>query len=228
MITKPLPPAVSAVRRPVCPSCCRPERACICCWAKPTTTEVEVVILQHPLEASHPKGSARLLHLSLPGSRLVIGESFSEEMLHDLLYQPLGKQPQPGEVPLRQPVLLYPATSDMPAPAMQNPDSLPPASIRLIVLDGTWRKSRRMLGAHPLLQTLPRFALAEPPVSRYRIRQAYRPDQLSTLEAVCHTLAQLENDELKYQPLLATFDGFIDVQQIWFSRNSRKRPALPD
>jgi DTW domain. len=36
----------------------------------------EVLILQHPLEVHEAKGTARLLHLSLPHSRMVTGERF--------------------------------------------------------------------------------------------------------------------------------------------------------
>ena len=214
MLTKPLLPAT---RRLVCDSCVRPARACICRWAKPVDTEAEVVILQHPLEASHPKGSARLLHMSLPGSRLAIGERFSEEVLRALLYQPFRQQGYPDEIPVRQPVLLYPKMEDSASPPVQEPQALNPNGVRLIVLDGTWRKSRKMLHTHPLLQCLPRMALEAPPPSRYRIRQAHRPNQLSTLEAVCHALAWLENDEEKYQPLLTAFDTFVEAQQAWFS-----------
>ena len=34
-----------------------------------------------------------------------------------------------------------------------------PSRLRLIVLDGTWRKSRKMLYRNPLLQQLPRLSL---------------------------------------------------------------------
>jgi DTW domain-containing protein YfiP len=215
MITKPLLPAA---RRLVCDSCARPARVCICGWARPVDTEAEVVILQHPLEASHPKGSARLLHMSLPGSRLAIGERFNEEALRALLYQPFHKQACPDKTPARQPMLLYPKTEEA-SSSMQEPQALNPSSVRLIVLDDTWRKSRKMLHIHPLLQCLPRRALEAPPPSRYRIRPAHRPNQLSTLEAVCHALARLENNEEKYQPLLAAFDAFVEAQQAWFSGN---------
>jgi DTW domain-containing protein YfiP len=226
MITKPLPPPV---RRPVCDSCRRPARACICKWTRPITAGVEVVILQHPLEASHPKGSARLLHMSLPGSRLVIGESFTKEELRALLYQPLYARSQHGEeATARQPVLLYPKTEEGAPASMQEPQSLDPSRVRLIVLDGTWRKSRKMLHVHPLLNHLPRLALDAPPPSRYRIRQAYRSHQLSTLEAVSHALARLENDEDKYQPLLAAFDSFIEAQQRWLPGERKKEQGSED
>ena len=63
-------------KRPACVQCLRPQSACICRWITSVAHSVEVLILQHPLEVSNPKGSARLLHLSLPHSRLVTGEVF--------------------------------------------------------------------------------------------------------------------------------------------------------
>jgi len=89
---------------------------------------------------------------------------------------------------------------------------MPPAQLRLVVLDATWRKSRKLLHLHPLLQALPRLPLRDPPPSLYRIRKAHRPDQLSTLEATCYALMQLEQRSAPYQPLLQAFDGFVQEQ----------------
>jgi DTW domain-containing protein YfiP len=80
------------------------------------------------------------------------------------------------------------------------------------VLDGTWRKSRKMLYQNPLLQQLPRLALRDMPASRYLIRKAHRSDQLSTLEATCTALMQLEGGVERFQPLLAAFHGFVAQQ----------------
>jgi DTW domain-containing protein len=82
-----------------------------------------------------------------------------------------------------------------------------------VVLDATWRKSRKMLHLSPALQRLPRLALAEVPAGRYAIRKAHKPGQLSTLEATCAALAQLEGDAGRWQPLLAAFDRFVAQQQ---------------
>lgn len=140
------------ISRPVCPHCQRPQSTCICSLVTPTPPACEVLILQHPLEEHHAKNSARLLHLSLPGSRLV-------------------------------------------------------------VLDATWRKSRKMLHLSPALQRLPRLALVDAPQGRYAIRKAHKPGQLSTLEATCAALAQLEGDAARWQPLLDAFDRFVARQQ---------------
>lgn len=202
----------SQPRRATCATCLRPQPTCICEWIAPLDSKVEVLVLQHPLEVSNSKGSARLLHLSLPGSVLVAGEQFDHDALHALLWQ--------GG---RTPLLLYPDAIDnaspvMPAPPVLDPALLAnPASLRLVVLDGTWRKSRKMLYLNPLLQSLPRLALQGMPDSHYRIRKAHAPDQLSTLEAAAYALMRLDGGPSRYQPLLAAFDGFV-AQQAGYAR----------
>lgn len=209
---------VPAAPRPLCPACLRPQRTCLCAWRTPTDHAVEVLVLQHPLEVAQAKGSARLLHLCLPHSRLVVGEAFADARL---LTAPWGTRPAPQQV-----LLLYPDTVGMPRPPV-SAQPLHPARLRLVVLDGTWRKSRKMLHLSPPLQQLPRLPLHDVPPSRYRIRKAHRPDQLSTLEATCAALAQLEGDPARYQPLLAAFDGFVAQQAGYVPCVSPVPPVSP-
>jgi DTW domain-containing protein YfiP len=201
-----------APKRATCATCLRARSACICGWIAPVASDVEVLVLQHPLETGNAKNSARLLHLSLPGSQLAVGEAFDPDLLAALLA---------GGA--RTPVLLYPETPGdaalgiapppQPAPGLTGE----PGGVRLVVLDATWRKSRKMLYLNPLLQALPRLALRGMPASNYRIRKAHAPDQLSTLEATTYALMQLHNSSDRFQPLLAAFDGFI-TQQAAFVR----------
>lgn len=194
----------------------RPQSTCICQWITPTAHKVEVVVLQHPLEVANAKGSARLLCLSLPHSRLVAGEVFDRQELQALLTAPL--QMQAAAQRPKHAILLYPDTPQDPALGLSAPPVLAPvllrdpSQLRLIVLDGTWRKSRKMLYQNPLLQQLPRLSLRDMPASHYLIRKAHRPDQLSTLEATCAALMQLEGNVEPFQPLLRAFDGFVAQQ----------------
>jgi DTW domain-containing protein YfiP len=81
-----------------------------------------------------------------------------------------------------------------------------------VLLDATWRKSRKMLYLNPSLHRLPRLALRDLPPSAYRIRKAHAPDQLSSLEAAAHALSQLENRPEHYRALFDGFDGFVEQQ----------------
>jgi DTW domain-containing protein YfiP len=195
-------------KRASCATCLRAQPACICRWIAPVESAVELLVLQHPLEVKNAKNSARLLHLSVAGSALVVREAFEPSALHQILHG--------GG---RAPLLLYPATpadaslgiAPPPAPGAQLLRD--PARLRLVVIDATWRKSRKMLYLNPLLQQLPRLALRDVPASRYRIRKAHAADQLSTLEAAAYALMQLNNDEPRFRPLLSAFDGFVLQQE---------------
>ncbi|MES2016480.1 MAG: tRNA-uridine aminocarboxypropyltransferase [Pseudomonadota bacterium] len=184
-------------RRLCCVRCTRPMSACICRWVAALATRVDLLILQHPMETANAKGSARLLHLGVANSRLAEGEAFDPALLQALLHAD-------GRVP----VLLYPDTPDAPGAPLAGALLAEPAALRLVVLDGTWRKSRKMLHQNPLLQALPRLPLTQMPASHYLIRKAHAPDQLSTLEASCHALAQLDPGA-DVQPMLAAFDAFV-------------------
>lgn len=150
----PLVQSASRPGRTRCATCERPQPACLCAWVAPVAHAVEVLILQHPLEVQHPKGSARLLHLSLPRSRLVTGEVFADAAL---LAAPFEAPGAVAGAP-RHNLLLYPDMPQDQALDVPAPPALPaawlrePARLRLIVLDGTWRKSRKMLYLSPPLQ----------------------------------------------------------------------------
>jgi DTW domain-containing protein YfiP len=184
------------VGRSYCVACLRPQRACICACVQAVLSQVEVLILQHPTEVLHAKGTARLLHLCLSNSRIVVGEVFDDTELRHMLTAS-GKQA----------VLLYPSVDDAP-PALGEV-----GNIRLVVLDATWQNSRRLLRLNPALHSLPRVAFKHPEPTRYSaIRVAHAPHQLSTIEAAGAMLAQLERG-FNQQPLMSAFGAFIALQQ---------------
>ncbi len=176
-------------RRLLCSQCQRPLRTCLCHWIRPTVNRVSVLVLQHSAEVHHAKGSARLLSLSLTDCSCRMGERFDPI---DLLAGSLDGT-----------ALLYPAA---PGAAAEASAAACSATIhRLVVLDGTWRQSRSLLRQNPWLLQLPRFTLASPPPSLYRIRQPHSPEQRSTLEATCLALGQLESRPAHYEPLVQAF-----------------------
>ena len=197
--------------RPICITCTRPHSTCICHWVRPQSTAVEVIILQHPLEENHAKGTGRLLHLSLSGSILLVSETLNESALETITQ------------PDRQALLLYPQTDANDAPDTSNATATQPALdtliarsgkyLRLIVLDATWRKSRKMLHLNSALQALPRLSLRDPPPSRYAIRKAQQTHQRSTFEATCAALLQLGESPEVISALLDAFDGFVAQQK---------------
>lgn len=173
--------------RAACPRCERPSSTCLCATLPaPLAHRTELLILQHPAEAGHAKNTAAFLTLGLRCARLLRGEAFDAA---------LGG---PGVA------LLYPAEA-------RAAGAGPAAGVeRLILLDGSWRQSRRLLAANPWLAALPRLGLPELP-SRYTLRRAHRPGQLSTLEAGLHALALLEGEPVRFEPLWAAFDAFVQA-----------------
>lgn len=168
--------------RAVCPRCARPAPTCLCATLPaPVPHQTALLILQHPAEAGHAKNTAAFLALGLQSARLLRGEAF----------EPCCAGPGA--------VLIYPGAGGAALPAEVG---------QLILLDGSWRQSRRLMAANPWLAALPRLALAERPC-RYAIRRAHRPGQLSTLEAGLHALVQLEGDGGRFDPLWAAFDRFV-------------------
>lgn len=137
-----------------------------------------------------------MLQLSLQHCRVWVGEVFDPQELAAVAADPstwlLYPEDRPGFV-----------AAAAPAPCR-----------RLVVLDATWRKSRKMLLLNPLLLQLPRLALSDPPASRYAIRKAHQSHQLSTLEASVLALQQLEGPSPAYADLLAGFDGFVAQQAL--------------
>ena len=194
-------------KRPICSNCKRPARNCICALVRSVANQIEVLILQHPDETSNAKNTAGLLHLSLKNSQVMIGETFNAGDLHNWLF---AEQ--------KQPLLLYPEMPEYkslglsaPQPPLV-PDKFTPAQLRLVVIDATWRKSRKMLYLNGELQRLPRLELTETPASLYKIRKAHSENQLSTLEASCYALQQLEQQLVDYAPLLTAMSMFVTQQ----------------
>lgn len=171
--------------RAACPRCERPASACLCAGlpAPPLAHRIELLILQHPAEAGHAKNTAALLTLGLQSARLLRGEIF------DPALATTGT------------ALLYPGEAAEAEPADVS---------RLVLLDGSWRQSRRLLAANPWLAALPRLALPAQP-GRYALRRAHRSGQLSTLEAGLHALALLEGGPARFEPLWAAFETFIQA-----------------
>lgn len=169
--------------RATCLRCERPATTCLCATLPPPlAVRTKLLVLQHPAEAGHAKNTTAFLTLGLaPAARLLRGEVF------DPVLAPPGT------------ALLYPGADTAP----------PPAGVtQLILLDGSWRQSRRLLAANPWLAELPRISLPAHP-GRYPLRRAHRPGQLSTLESGLHALAALEGAPERFEPLWAAFDDFV-------------------
>lgn len=205
-------------RRSTCAHCLRAQSACWCGCVHPISTTTQLLILQHPLEVRHAKNTGRLLAQCVRPSRLEVGEVFDVGGLQALLHAPWGGD---AAQPLRT-VLLYPDTPADPQLPLQAPPAWPEdglstnAAWRLVVLDATWRKSRKMLYLNPALQALPRLPLHATAPGGYVIRKAQAPGQLSSFEAGMRALQQLErwaDDAPQLQQLQSSFDDAMALHQ---------------
>lgn len=153
-------------KRRICDGCGRPEKACLCSHLKAMNLPFELVIWQDPDEAKHPLSTAPLLQRIAQGSTLLVGSEFS--------YNDIFGDAAPDSV-----ALLYPLKDATPL-SLQNARL---CVRKILVLDGTWRKVRRLLLLNPWLNELGCVTLAPSSASRY-LRKSPREDGVSTLEAV--------------------------------------------
>lgn len=182
----------SSGKRARCDRCERPLATCLCPWLVPVEHEVELTILRHPDEASHALNTARLLASMCTACRLLDGDTFTPDQVLN---------------PARTPLLLYPGEASQPLEELAAPAS----ALQLILLDGTWRKTRHLLRLNPWLEDLPRVQIGTGP-SRYILRKQ-KPEGTSTLEAAVAALACLEPPAERYAPLNAALDAMMNMQR---------------
>lgn len=157
------------------------------------SADIKVIILQHPSEVEHAKNTVKLLCLSLPQTKVVVGETAEDfaELQEELL---LSK---------RKVYLVYPSENSQNAAS-----SAVPSDCTILLIDGTWRKAFKMLQLNPWLLALPALHIEFEGVSQYRIRKAKRSDSLSTLEATAYTLQAIDG-ALDISPLFDVFDAMV-------------------
>ncbi len=191
--------------RQACVRCQRPIRVCYCEHLTSVNTTTRVVLLQHPREEGMAIGTARMASLCLPNSELHVGVDFrASTALRRAL-----------EAPERPAALLYP--SEGAVDVLTHP---PKGPITLVVVDGTWSQTRKLVRVNPELAKLPRYAFRAPTPSEYRIRREPDAAYVSTLEALVHVLGALEGEPEKLQKLLVPFRAMID-KQVTFAKTVR-------
>lgn len=174
----------------------RAEAVCICSRIQKVRNRTGITILQHVRERRHPLGTARIARLALEQCQYLVG-----------WYEPPLEPPPAPAVPERT-ALLYPSRTSTDITTLAAEDR----PEHLIVLDGTWRNVRALYRAHEWLHELPQVHLPVSSPSRYRIRKAPRPGNLSTIEAIARALQILEPETPGIEALLQTFESMIDEQ----------------
>lgn len=154
-----------------CPRCLMRTPICMCADIPTVDTRARFVILRHTLEALKPTNTARIAHLAMPNSEIV---SYGDGATLDLeAVAPDGTW------------VLYPEGEGGP------PANAPPT--RVLVLDGNWPQTRKMLQRLPRLRRLPRLSLQPPRADRMRMKRQLAADGMSTLEAIAAAVSIVEN-----------------------------------
>jgi DTW domain-containing protein YfiP len=193
------------MKRVVCGKCKRPEKACICQFMCEIKNDVLVVVLQHKSESKQAKGTVPLILGSLSHCELFVGEQFAEDIrLLNILEQHQGST-----------ALLYPGEKSKAICQLQGQKIT-----CIIVLDGTWKKAYRLFAINEFLHSLPQVTLSKSYQGLYDIRKTDKENALSTLEATCYALTELEKVEDKYERLISRF---IDFNRFLMSFNMERK-----
>ena len=179
-----------------CPRCQRPENYCYCKNLKSEKGVVEIVVLQHPKESRHPMNTARILKLGLTNCQIMTGEDFSNH------------QPLQTLLKTRRCFLLFPKNEAIDSQTLKETEQ--PEVV--IILDGTWKKARKIYHCNPALQQLPAITINHHQPSNYRIRKVPGDTALSTVEAAVVLLRHANNNNTSHQGLLDAFGRMIEMQ----------------
>jgi len=198
--------------RVICSQCHRPQKTCICEFIQPIDNQIEIAILQHPTEVKQTKGTAIIAKLALNQSQLWVGELLSDlpglvDWLND-------------EKPI---YLLYPKidnqSENYQSWSIDKVKENHCKHLKVLILDGTWRKTFKMMQLNSRLRSLPRIELDPELESQYKVRKQKDRNSLSTVEAIYDLLSQLESDAEKFKPLLKAFDK-MQKQQLAFRKDA--------
>jgi len=174
---------------------------CLCGALPCFDTQTEIVVVRHDDEIRKATATARIAALALP--RLALVGYGDQPHLADEALSPLVA----GEGTC----LVYPAE-----PRSEWPET-PPR--RLVFLDATWRRSRRMARRLTSLAPLPRLWLPAKTEPVLRLRQSALPEGRSTLEAIA--------DALRLVGETAAADGLAALHELHALRVLQARGVWP-
>lgn len=185
--------------RKLCEHCQRPLAVCICPYLVTLQAPCRLLILQHPSEQKQALATVPLLQLSISPLQVLVGEEFE----HEAVIQNILQEPDSCRV-------LFPCDNST------QWDMAEPAGIQdmvkyLIIIDGTWRKAKRIWHMNPWLWQLPCVHLNNVPSSQYLIRSSSVSGGVSTLEAVMHGCHYVSGKN-EFTDLLKPFNAMVDMQ----------------
>lgn len=179
-------PSGRGYRAPRCEGCGLLPESCICAELPATPSTVSTAFIVHFREWRKPTNTAKLATLLLgANSRVLLRGGPNPE---------LGQRAEDelGTLEHELGLVLYPSDDAVPLSELVARDGREKwARATLIVPDGTWSQSRRVVRRTPSLLGHLHVKL-DAQVSRYRLRRGSEAGLLCTLEAVGHALAVLD------------------------------------
>jgi len=153
---------------------------CLCALLPTLTSRTKFVVVRHFQEQFKTSNTGRLLARYLP-----------ETVMQD--WRGRGDPWAPLNLPADA-VMLFPGDEAHPA---LSPEDLGAMSGRTVVLvDGTWKQSRKMTRMVPDLNGIQRVALSAPTAPEMVLRRRVVPNGLCTIEAAAHMLTALGEPEV--------------------------------
>lgn len=184
-----------------CKRCLIGQAFCICGEVPTVSTRTEIIVVRHEREGWKSTGTARIAGLAMPNLRLV---EYREDA-----------EPARSELPslVEGAHLLFPGD-----------DARPWADVkRLVVLDGTWRQTRKMYGKLGSLHAVPKLSLPAQTAKVLRLRESTFEEGRSTLEAIAEAVALVEGAAVA-GPLFSLHDLYVErvfrARGVW----EQKRP----
>lgn len=191
-------------KRELCQECQRPVNTCYCSSITKLDLENNILIIRDPKEALHPFNTAVMAQKSLSSCQILCA--------HDL---DLEKKIE-SFIAKYRPFLLFKNDQSQCLSEVRKREVLPR---NFIVLDGTWKKAKRIYFENTSLQKLECLHLESDKASIYSpIRKACSKDFLSTVEAIALCLESVNN--ANYPTLLDPLKRVIEIQSKWQKHHS--------
>lgn len=178
-----------------CERCYMRQEKCICDLIPSLDNKVGLTVLMHHRESYKTTNTARLAHLSLKNSQVVLRGLPHQPIQFDTLWSS-DEEPVFLTLSDRSELLTESLVSKL-----KNP--------RLIVPDGSWRQATRIGKREKALQDVRWIKLPPGPPSRYRLRHEHLEEGLATLEAIARAYGVLESKDIQVS-LETIFDTMVE------------------
>ncbi len=189
-----------SLREHRCPGCEIRRPLCFCHLIPKIELQTRVIVLMHTSEEVLTTNSSRLAVKALTNSELRIHGRKGERLSSDGLT--VGSRPS---------LLLYPSVNAIEL----TPDFISqlPGPVTLIVPDGSWKQTQRIVRRQPTLFGIPHVKVPEGEPSQYRLRHQPNDNTLCTLEAIARAVGILESSEARRQ--LETLLNVMVERTLW-------------